>query len=96
MRRVIDTARKAAAEAILLLQGESGTGKSAPARVVADETNAKAEVDRAKAVPTANETDLEKAVIRSPINGFFHIQNNRAILSLRYRSNSFEYRLRSL
>jgi len=39
------------------------------ARAVADEASANAEVDRAKAVLTANETDLEKAVIRSPING---------------------------
>lgn len=39
------------------------------ARAKADESSAKAEVERAKAILDANETDLSKAVIRSPING---------------------------
>ncbi|HSO19774.1 MAG TPA: efflux RND transporter periplasmic adaptor subunit, partial [Desulfosarcina sp.] len=42
---------------------------AALARALADEISAKAEVDRAKAILDANETDLSKAVIRSPING---------------------------
>ncbi len=43
--------------------------EAALARARADAAMAQAEVDRAEAVLTANETDLAKAVIRSPING---------------------------
>lgn len=38
-------------------------------RAQADEANAKAQVSEARATLEANETDLSKAVIRSPING---------------------------
>ena len=38
-------------------------------RAVADEANCKAEVSRTRAVLEANETDLSKAIIRSPIKG---------------------------
>ena len=42
---------------------------AALAKAQADEAAAKAEADRARAILEANETDLGKAVIRSPING---------------------------
>jgi HlyD family secretion protein len=44
-------------------------------RAKADEASAKAEVDRANALLYANETDLSKALIRSPINGIVLVRS---------------------
>jgi HlyD family secretion protein len=50
-------------------QYEIDAAEAALDRAVADEASAKAAVSQAQAVLEANETDLQKAVIRSPING---------------------------
>ncbi len=52
-----------------LSQHDLDAGEATLARAVADEASCKAEVSRNKATLEANETDLSKAVIRSPING---------------------------
>lgn len=48
---------------------EYDAAEAAFARAEADEASARAEVARARATLEANETDLAKSVIRSPING---------------------------
>ena len=50
-------------------QSEFDTQKAARARARADEASAKADVAQAKATLDANRSDLEKAVVRSTING---------------------------
>ncbi len=50
-------------------QSELDTAEAALDRAMADEASAKAAVSQAQATLDANETDLSKAVIRSPING---------------------------
>jgi HlyD family secretion protein len=50
-------------------QSEFDAAEGAFARAVADEANARAAVSQAEAALEANQTDLAKAVIRSPIDG---------------------------
>jgi HlyD family secretion protein len=50
-------------------QSELDTAEAAFERAKADEASAKAAVSQAQATLEANETDLSKSVIRSPING---------------------------
>jgi len=50
-------------------QSELDAGQAAYERAKADEASAKAAVSQAQATLEANETDLSKSVIRSPING---------------------------
>lgn len=50
-------------------QSELDAAEAAFERAKADEANAKAAVSQAQAILDANETDLSKTVIRSPING---------------------------
>ncbi|MBP8130178.1 MAG: efflux RND transporter periplasmic adaptor subunit [Candidatus Hydrogenedentes bacterium] len=50
-------------------QSEFDTQRAAQARARADEASAKAAVSQAQASLDANRSDLEKAVVRSPING---------------------------
>jgi HlyD family secretion protein len=50
-------------------QAEIDAAEAALERALADDASAKAAVFQAKATLDANETDLSKAVIRSPING---------------------------
>ena len=50
-------------------QSEFDTQKAVQARARADEASAKASVSQAQATLDANRSDLEKAVVRSPING---------------------------
>lgn len=50
-------------------QAEFDAAEAALARAIADEANTKATVAQAQATLDANQTELSKAVIRSPING---------------------------
>ncbi len=50
-------------------QQEMDSAEAALQRAIASEASAKAQVSQAKATLEANETDLDKLVIRSPING---------------------------
>lgn len=50
-------------------QQELDSAEAAVQRAIASEASARAQVSQAKATLEANETDLEKLVIRSPING---------------------------
>ena len=56
-------------------QHDLDAAQAALDRALADEAAAKATVNQARAVLEANETDLSKAVIRSPINGLVLTRN---------------------
>jgi HlyD family secretion protein len=56
-------------------QSELDAAEAANERAKADEASAKAAVSQAQATLEANETDLSKSVIRSPINGIVLARN---------------------
>jgi len=56
-------------------QTEIDTAKASFQRALADDASAKAAVSQAQATLEANQTDLSKAVIRSPINGIVLARN---------------------
>jgi HlyD family secretion protein len=56
-------------------QSDMDAAEAAFARAKADDASAKAAVSQAQAIVQANETDLSKSVIRSPINGIVLTRN---------------------
>lgn len=56
-------------------QSEIDAAEAALERALADEASAKAAVAQAQAALDANQTDLSKSVIRSPINGIVLVRN---------------------